>query len=258
MTRNSRPRAASPIACRVARLVREVELLVDGPVELLDDAGRRVDAGLLDHRLEQLREVVEEREVRLDLLPDARPLHLHDDPLAARGSGAVDLGDRRARERPSSSSANSSSTRRPRPALDLARRISADGEGRAVVLERLELLDPVGGQEVRPGGEELPELDEGGPELGQQLPEARRGLAVRRRQGLALRRQARRARAPRASARAREVGAEAVPRHRRRDLAQPVQVLESPREHRSRTVASGRSRRRHDPRRPARAAAAAR
>src|SRR6266542_4447376 len=66
----------------VPRLVREVELLVHRPVELLDDAGRGVDARLLDDRLEQGREVVEEREVRLDPLADPRPLHLHDHPLA--------------------------------------------------------------------------------------------------------------------------------------------------------------------------------
>ena len=99
MTRNGRGRRRLGHRLRVPGLDREVQLLLDGPLELLDHAGRRVDAGLLDHRLEQLREVVEQREVRLDLLADARPLHLHHHLLAAVGGGAVDLRDGGARER---------------------------------------------------------------------------------------------------------------------------------------------------------------
>ena len=77
----------------VPGLSAEVELLVNGAVELLHDSGRRVDPGLLDHRLDQPRQLVEERQVRLDALPDARPLHLHHHRFAGVGARSVYLSD---------------------------------------------------------------------------------------------------------------------------------------------------------------------
>jgi hypothetical protein len=41
-----------------------------------------------------------------------------------------------------------------------------------VVLERGQLVDVLGGQQVRAGGEDLPQLDERGPQVVQEEPEA--------------------------------------------------------------------------------------
>ena len=83
----------------VARFVLEIELEQHRAAEFGDDAGRRVDAGLLDHALEKPRQVEEEVGVGADLLLDNRPLHLDDDVLAALQPRAVDLRDRSRRHR---------------------------------------------------------------------------------------------------------------------------------------------------------------
>jgi hypothetical protein len=78
---------------RISRLVGEIELLVDGPVELLDDVGRGVDAGLLHERAEEAGDVGEEADVRLELLADAGALYLDRNLRAPVGPCPVDLGD---------------------------------------------------------------------------------------------------------------------------------------------------------------------
>ena len=101
---------------QVLSLGFEVQLLVDGPVEFLDDAGWAVEADLLDHRFEQAGQVVEQVDVGLDLGADVRPLNLdHDLVAVAVRSADVHLGDRGAGER-GSSEAKPSATGRPRPA----------------------------------------------------------------------------------------------------------------------------------------------
>ena len=199
-------------------------------------SGRRVDAGLLDDRLEHAREVVQERQVRLDLLTDPGALYLHDDRLARVSHRAVHLRDRRARERDLVERREQLLDGATQASLDLAEDLG-DGQRRAVVLQRLELFDPVGGEQVRPGREELPELRERRPELGEELAEPRGGLAIRRRQRRAVGRRGVAAEHV-AEPRLLEVRAEAVPRDRVGDLAEPVQILEGALEHATgRTVA---------------------
>ena len=160
-----------------------------------------------------------------------------------RHAGEVHLRDRGARERRLLERGEQRLDRAAEPALDLAADLG-EGEGRAVVLERLELLDPVRGEEVGPRREQLAELRERRPQLGEELPEPHRRAPVGLGQGLALAEldvPAELLLEPRAG----EVGAEAVLRHRRRDLTQAVQILERALEHGPRrTVAPG-SRGRH-------------
>ncbi len=170
------------------------------PVELLDDAGRRVDAGLLDHRLEERREVVEEGEVGLDPLADARALHLHDHPLAGVRAGAVDLGDGRARERPLVEGGEDRLDRPAEPALDLAR---APRRGRrAGSRPGASRAPPPSGRGGGPGRVErsCPSFVKVGPSSARSGAEAGGGVAAGGRGRLALDREGRRGRARRAAA----------------------------------------------------------
>ena len=83
----------------VSRLVLEIELQQHRIAELGDDPGRRVDAGLFDHALEEAGQVEEQVGVAADLLLDPGALHLHHHLFTAGERGAVHLRDGRARHR---------------------------------------------------------------------------------------------------------------------------------------------------------------
>ena len=164
------------IAMAFRASLREVELLVHGPVELLDDAGRRVDAGLLDHRLEELSRGSRGGRGRTR---SARGCCGRCTFTTTRSPAwvrrAVDLGDGRARERP-----RRRARRRAPPPAGRGRarsraRISASGSGGQSSCSDSSSSTQCGREEVGRRGEELAELREGGPELGEQL----RGSAPR-------------------------------------------------------------------------------
>ena len=114
----------------VLRLVHEVQLLVDGPVELLDDPHRRVDARLLHHRLEQLRQRAQDLQVRrrsASGCPAAGP-----SPPPPRRRASSPGGPGRCSPPPAargSMLAKASSGDRPSAVLDLRARTASSGMG---------------------------------------------------------------------------------------------------------------------------------
>ena len=80
---------------RVPRLEAVVELLADLPRELVDEPARVDEVERVHALLHELRRLVEQRDVGLDLPWRARPLHLDGDLLAVREHRAVHLPDRR-------------------------------------------------------------------------------------------------------------------------------------------------------------------
>ncbi len=216
----------------VAGLVGEVELLVDGAVELLDDVGRGVDARLLHERLEQPGDVLQEPEVGLELLADARTLDLDRDVGAGVGARPVHLRDRRAGRRHGVEPGEDLVGRAAEAELDLAAD-GRDGHGLAGVLEQGELGDPRRREDVAAAGEQLPELHVGGAQVHEHLAEARRVAAIggrSRPRASGLRsRTGRRGAEPDPL----QVSAEAVAGDDRGDLAEAVQVVDGLAQHRS-------------------------
>src|SRR5712691_6149560 len=158
----------------VARFVIEIQLEEHGGAELADDAGGRVDAGLLDHSLEESRQVEEEIGVAADLLLDARTLHLDHHVLARGEPRAVHLGDRRGRHRGGVDRGEELVGGFAQALLDQLQD-QLHRHGRGAILKMAELGDEIRRQDVGPRGEDLPQLDEGGPQLRQGLAEAARG-----------------------------------------------------------------------------------
>ena len=156
----------------------------------------------------------------------SRALHLHDDRLARVRARAVHLRDRRARERRLVERGEELLDGAAEAALDLARGPRAIGSGGQSSCSASSSSTQCDGQDVGAGREELAELDEGRPELDEELAEARGGLAVAVGGSGAAVDGGRVAPEHVAEARALEVRAEAVPRDDRRDLAEPVQILE--------------------------------
>ena len=158
----------------VLRLVHEVELLVDRPVELLDDAHRRVDAGLLHHRLEQPRQRPAGRGGPTRSAPGCRAAAPSPPPARRRGSAArCTWAMLAAASGCGSMLAKASSGERPRPAwICRAHRLERDGGHR--VLEEPELVDELAGKQVGARGEHLPELHERRAQVLEHPPEAAR------------------------------------------------------------------------------------
>ena len=111
-----------------------------------------------------LREQLQQREVLLDLLARVGTLHLHDDAVAAREGGAVDLGDRAGGQR---LGVDRLEHVLPRDAQLLLHHLDdlLLGQRRDVVLERGELVDELGRQQVGTRREHLAELRERRAEL---------------------------------------------------------------------------------------------
>ena len=145
--------------------------------EVLDDRGnvdelpeRRPVGRLLCEQLQQA-------EVPVDVRRGVRALHLHDHPVAALERRPVHLADRAGRER---------------GRVDLLEDVlPGDAElllhhgddlclrqRRDLLLERRELLDDLGREQVRARGEDLAELGERRPELLERVPQAARAGEV--------------------------------------------------------------------------------
>ena len=165
---------------RVPRFEAIVELLSNGPRELVDDLPG-VDEVERTHAL--LRDpggLVEQCEVRLDPARRRRALHLDGDAFPVRQGGAVDLPDRRRSDRPLVEFEKQPVEGQPEilfdDLLDLGKR-----ERSYVVLKAAKLGDDVRREDVRPRGQELPELHERRPQLVEHLAQvlaSLRGLAV--------------------------------------------------------------------------------
>mmetsp|Transcript_22642 Transcript_22642/g.70885 ORF Transcript_22642/g.70885 Transcript_22642/m.70885 type:complete len:242 (-) Transcript_22642:330-1055(-) len=173
--RHPRARVLLAELVRVARLVQVVYLLVQQLLGLVED----VDVGPVGavrlgvDLVQELAELAEVLEVDVEELPEARPLHLDRDGLAAAlQHGAVDLAQARGGERGLVEALE----------RELAQLLLDDGarpgERGHVVLERLEDVRVLLGQHVRPGRQDLAELDEGRSQLQQRVA---RELGRRRR-----------------------------------------------------------------------------
>ncbi len=203
---------------RVAALEPVVELLPDLPRELVDEPTRVDEVERADTLLHELRRLVQEDEVGLDLTRCVRTLHLHRHGAAVRKRRAVHLSDRRCRNRHRVEIEEEAFDRVPQLLLDHALRLF-ERERTHVVLERPQLDDQVVRDDVGPHGQKLSELHERRPELLQHLPQV-----------LAARRRRHRIDVPRPPSR-NEVGqpvrleevAEAVAHHDLRDLGQAAE-----------------------------------
>jgi hypothetical protein len=130
----------------------------------------------------------ENSEVALDLLGCAGPLHLHDHALTGLEFGAMHLADRAGRQR---HGLDALEDVLPRDAELLLHHLHDLGLGqrRDLVLERRQLVDELGRDQVGAGREDLTELAERRPELLECRPQARRavGSVARRRPQAVLR-----------------------------------------------------------------------
>ena len=162
----------------VTRLLAVVELLAHGAGELVDEPLRVDEVERADAFLRDLRRLVEQGEVRLDLPGRARALHLHGDAAAVGENGLVHLADGGGGDRLLDELDEQPLDRLAQllqdHLLDLRERERAD-----VVLELSQLDDDVRRDDVRPRGEELTELHERRAELVERLPQA--PTALRRR-----------------------------------------------------------------------------
>ena len=149
---------------RVPRLVAVVELEADGARELVHELSRVHELERLDALAQELRRLVEQAEVGLDLLRGGRALHLDRDLAAVRQHGAVHLSDRRRRERREVELEECAIHAQIELRLDDVAHL-LERDRRRVILEAAELGDDVRRDDVGTRREELPELDERRPEL---------------------------------------------------------------------------------------------
>ena len=191
-----------------------VELAADRPGELVDDRDRVDEVEPVDAALDDARDLIEQRQVALDLAGRTRALHLDGDEAAAGKLGEVHLADRGRRDRHRVERREELVDRRPQVLLDHPLDIGVR-ERRDRVLELAELDEDLGRHDVGTGREELAELHERRAELVEHLAE----VPAEGRQVLVVdhRRAAQRP--------ALEHEPEAVPRRHLRDLAQPSHRL---------------------------------
>src|SRR5581483_10542684 len=167
-------------AVGVTAFVAVVELLPDRPGELVDDLVRVDEVERANSLLREARRLVHQREVGFNLPRRVGTLHLDEDAPAVREHGAVHLADRRSGERLLLELEEEALERQPELGLDRPTRL-LERERPDVVLQRAELGDDVGRDDVGPRREQLPELDERRPELVEHFAQmaAPRGRAVR-------------------------------------------------------------------------------
>ena len=154
----------------VPRLVAVVELEPDGARELVDELAGIDEVERAHALVQELRRLVEEREVRLDLSGSGGSLHLDGDLSPVGQHRSVHLPDRRRchrhdvelEERPLHGQVELGLE-------DVANVVEAHRSRR--VLEAAKLRDDVGRHDVRPRREQLPELHERRPELVEHLAE---------------------------------------------------------------------------------------
>ena len=162
----------------VARLLAVVELLAHGARELVHEALRVDEVECANAVLRDLRRLIEQREVGLDLPRRCRALHLHGDAAAVREDGLVHLADGRGGDRLLDELDEEPLDRLAQllrdHLLDLGERERAD-----VVLELPQLDDDVRRHDVRSRRQELAELHERRPELVERLAQAPTALGRR-------------------------------------------------------------------------------
>ena len=206
----------------VARLVLEIELEQHRLAEFRHDAGRRVDAGLLDDAFEEARQVEEQIGIGSDLLLDRGALHLHDHGFAVGQPRAMDLRDGSRRHR-LGIDVGEQLARGPSQALLDQPQHRFHRHRRRAILQVRQLGDEVRRQDVRARRQDLPQLDERGTELGERLAKAAgaRGAHLGRRGTIAGLAPAEHV--PEAAAV--EQLAESVPHDDHADLAEALQVF---------------------------------
>ena len=148
-----------------------VELLTKRTPELVDELLRVDEVERADAVLGDLRGLVEETEVGLDLPRRRRPLHLDRDPATVREHRRVHLADRGGGDRRLVELEEKPLDRLSELLLDHLPHLR-ERDGRHLVLELSELDDDVRRHDVGPRRQELAELDEGRPELVEHLPQA--------------------------------------------------------------------------------------
>ena len=208
---------------RVAALEAVVELSPQLPRELVDEPGGVDEVERAHALLHELRRLVHELDVGLDLTLRVGPLHLHRDGPSVRERRAVHLPDRRGSHRLLVEVEEEPRDRVAELLLDHPLRF-LERERAHVVLERAQLGDDVRRNDVGPRRQQLPELHERRTELLEHLPQmlpARGRAALRRRGEPRLRRTARQE--VRELVRLEPVP-EAVPDHHLRDLRQASEV----------------------------------
>jgi hypothetical protein len=147
----------------VRRFAREVELLADGVVEVLDDADGVGQLHRRDQR-DDLRHEAEDADVGGGAALDVRALDLDHDAAAVVQARGVDLGDRRRRQRLRVELGVELVGARAQ--LDGERALDVGvGEGLDAIERLLELLAVGLGEEAVRRGDELAELQVGGAEL---------------------------------------------------------------------------------------------
>ena len=158
-------RVAFEVAREAARVVgfeREVHLGGDRVVELIDERGRLVDVRLDDGALHEACQRVQDLHVPRHGAGDLGTLHLDHDLFGAVGRlqhRAMHLGDGRRRQRLLLEALVDVLERRAERALH---RLANFLEGQRIdlVLQLLQLDDPLGRQQVRPGRGDLAQLHE--------------------------------------------------------------------------------------------------
>ena len=155
---------------RVPRLVRVVELEANRARELVDELLWIDELERAHALLQELRRLVEEPEVGLDLPRRLGALNLDRDLLAVREHGPVHLPDRGGGERLLVELDERLLHGQPELGLDRGTRL-LERERRHVVLQAAQLDHDVRRHDVRPRREQLAELDERRAELVEHLPE---------------------------------------------------------------------------------------
>ena len=155
---------------RVAALEAVVELLPDRARELVYELARVDEVERPDPLAGETRRLVEERDVGLDLPRGARALHLDGDAPSVRERGLVHLADRRGGDRHRVELGEQALERVPELAFDDAPDV-LERDRTDVILQRAQLDDDVGRNDVGTGREELSELHEGRPELVEHFPQ---------------------------------------------------------------------------------------
>ncbi len=147
-----------------AALGGKIQLATQRKGELAHHLLRPITAQFGRLRLDDLGKTGQQAQVGFDDRPDAGAAHLENDCRAVCQPGAMDLGQRRRRQRPGFHTRENGFGRLAQILRQLRQQFGESDGGRGI-LQFAELVDPFGREQVDAGGENLPELDEGRSQL---------------------------------------------------------------------------------------------
>src|SRR5690554_3355111 len=166
----------APELLDILRFLQKIELIENGALKLAHDGRRGIELDLLNGRLEQARQIIEQVEVAADLLANAGALHFDNDRLPVAQRRQVGLADGGCSQRFFAEFAEELLELAAQSRLNLRPNL-LKAQRRHAVLQVLKLGNKLGRQNIRARREHLTKLDEGRPQVLQDLSKTLGGKA---------------------------------------------------------------------------------